>query len=284
VASDSAAFRAFHLRVELPFSITSQAGLNSLLDANTTKAEFLKRVEDASGKPVIVTSDPKIAGHAVIKVATSDQPAHVLLYKPQHESVLPYLVAYQCSLALRIIQAAPENQFDLASKPNMQSEVLSLMENHAEGNPSISRDVVAQLASQFGHGLGWQLRSIPIAIRLDQQIHEEHPELREFQEKSIELQLQENMHALSPQAKQIAPEQIVRPNASMNSAFAKFWAGLLKSPMVFAPYVAAGYSPVASELLSLNATVPESSDHDRELVDAWANLLGLDRWFKTQSR
>ena len=92
------------------------------------------------------------------------------------------------------------------------------------------------------------------------------------------------MQALSPKAKQIAPEEIIRPNASMNAAFAKFWAELLKSPIFFSPYLAAGYSPVASQLLSLNAAVPESSDHDRELVDAWAKLLGLDRWFKTKSR
>jgi hypothetical protein len=254
------------------------------LDPNTTKMEFLKRVEDASGKPVIVTSDPKFSGHAVIRVAKADQPAHVLLYKSQHESVLPYLVAYQCSLALRVIQAAPETQFDLVNKPDMESEVLSLMENHAKDNPSIPKHVVSQLANQFGHGLGWQLRSIPIAMRLDQGIHEEHPELRELQQKSIESQLQENMHAVSPQAKEIAPEKIVRPNASMNAAFAKFWAEIMKSPIIFAPYVAAGYSAVASELLSLNAAVPESSDHDRELVDAWAKLLGLDRWFKTKNR
>jgi len=84
-----AAFRTACPRVKCPFPITRQAELDSPLDVNTTKTEFLKRVEDASGKPVILMSDPKFAGHVVIRVAKAEQSAHVLLYKPQHESVLP---------------------------------------------------------------------------------------------------------------------------------------------------------------------------------------------------
>lgn len=55
--------------------------------------QFLERIEDASGKPVILQSDSTFHGHATIKLATKDQPAHLLLYKPEQESVLPYLVA-----------------------------------------------------------------------------------------------------------------------------------------------------------------------------------------------
>jgi len=67
-------------------------GLDRVLDARDTQKEFLNRVEQASGKPVIVQSDPTFPGHATIKIAKKDQAAHVLLYKPQHESVLPYLM------------------------------------------------------------------------------------------------------------------------------------------------------------------------------------------------
>jgi hypothetical protein len=39
-----------------------------------------------------------------------------LLYKPAHEAVLPYSVAFQCEFALRTILAEPESQFNLISK------------------------------------------------------------------------------------------------------------------------------------------------------------------------
>lgn len=254
------------------------------MDLQRLQKQFIERVEAASGKPVILQSDPKFAGHSTIKIATKDQPAHVLLYKPEQESVLPYLVAYQCEFALRLIQADPSKQFNLSSKPNMLSDVLSLMEKHHKGKDDIPSHVIPQLANQFGNGLGLQLRSMPITMRIDKLIHDTHPELSELQHESVDRQLQENMGALSPRSKVIAPEEIIRPNASMNAAYAKFFAGLWNAPMVFAPYVAAGYGDAANALLAFHEQIPAGSDHDRELVDAWAKYTGLDRWFKTEGR
>jgi len=166
----------------------------------------------------------------------------------------------------------------------MLREVLELMERHHQGKDDIPSHVVPQLAKQFGNGLGLQLRSMPIAMRIDKLIHDSHPELGELQHESIDRQLQENMGALSPRAKVLSPDEIIKPNASMNAAFAKFFAGLWNAPMVFAPYVAAGYGEVASALLAFHEQIPAGSEHDRELVDAWAKYTGLDRWFETEAR
>ncbi|HBJ37115.1 MAG TPA: hypothetical protein DDZ51_20655 [Planctomycetaceae bacterium] len=254
------------------------------MDLRQLQKQFIERVEVASGKPVILLSDATFAGHATIKIASDDQPAHLLRYKPEQESVLPYLVAYECEFALRTLQADPSTQFNLASKPNMLQDVLDLMLRHHRGKDDIPSHLVPQLAKQFGNGLGLQLRSMPITMRIDKHLHDAHPELSELQHESIDRQLQENMGALSPRAKVLSPDEIIRPNATMNAAFAKFFAGLWNAPMVFAPYVAAGYGEAASALLTFHEQIPASSDHDRELVDAWAKYTGLDRWFETEGR
>lgn len=254
------------------------------MDLKALQQPFLDRVEAASGKPVLLQCDSKFGGHAVIKVATSDQPAHILLYKPGKEPVLPYLVAFQCEFALRTILADLASQFDLVSQDNMADEIKSLMTNYHKGKNTIPASAVLQLAGQFSNGLGHQLRSMPISMRIDQKIYDNHPELRDLQQQSIDSQLQENMHALSPRAKDLAPEEIIKPNASMNAAFAKFFSGLWNAPMIFAPYVAAGYSEVANKLVEFQEQIPNDSNHDRELVDAWAKHLGLDRWYKTRAR
>ncbi len=84
-----------------------------------TPIEAAKLIEEklsaASGKPVLVHRDPNFAGHASIKIASEDAPAHLLRYKPEFESELPYLSAFQCGMALRSIQAKTVNRFDLAS-------------------------------------------------------------------------------------------------------------------------------------------------------------------------
>ena len=81
------------------------------MDLQRLQKQFIARVEAASGKPVILQSDPKFAGHATIKIATKEQPAHLLLYKPEQDSVLPYLFASQCEFVLRTIQANPSYPF-----------------------------------------------------------------------------------------------------------------------------------------------------------------------------
>ena len=100
----------------------------------STPQEASKSIEEkltaASGKPVLVHRDANFSGHASIKIASDDSPAHLLRYKPEFESELPYLSAFQCGMALRSIQAKTVNRFELASAPAMGQEVKQLIEEH----------------------------------------------------------------------------------------------------------------------------------------------------------
>lgn len=75
------------------------------LDLRALQKQFIERGEVASRTLVILQSDSTIHGHANIRLATNDQSAHPLLYKAEQESVLSYLVAYQCEFPLRSIPA-----------------------------------------------------------------------------------------------------------------------------------------------------------------------------------
>ena len=110
------------------------------------------------------------------------------------------------------------------------------------------------------------------------------PELHSMQRKSIDIQLQENVHSIGPYAKRSAPNEIVRPNAMMNAAFAKFFSILWDSPPIFSPYVAAGYAQDAAKLLEIHASIPNEPEEDRKLVDAWSAYAGLDKWYETKRR
>ena len=254
------------------------------MDLKELQQYFIDRVEATSGKHVLLQSDPKFTGHATIRVAKDNQPAHVLLYKPAHEAVLPYLVAFQCEFALRTILAEPESQFNLISKPNMLNEFVKLMGNHLKNDPTMPASAVPQFSKLFSDGLGHQLRSMPVSMRIDRKLHEKFPELRDLQRKSIDAQLQENVHCLGPYAKQSAPDEIIRPNAMMNAAFARFFANLWDEQPIFAPYVAAGYAQDATKLLEIHDSIPNEPENDRQLVDAWAAYTGLDKWFTTEKR
>ncbi len=83
------------------------------------------------------------------------------------------------------------------------------------------------------------------------------------------------MGALSPRSRVIAPDEIIRPNAAMNSAYAKIVAGLWNAPKVFAPYVAAGYGDATNALIAFPEQIPAGSDHLREFVKEWAKTRSI---------
>lgn len=75
--------------------------------------EVQSRLETVSGKPVVIDKVIDIAGYATIRIASAGAPAHLFRYKPEFEPELPYLLAFQCALALRTVEVKPENCFDV---------------------------------------------------------------------------------------------------------------------------------------------------------------------------
>jgi hypothetical protein len=252
------------------------------MDPCEAERSIRQALEQSSGKSVLVVEDPECPGYASIKIASVDDPAHLLRYKPEFESDLPYLSAFQCGLALRSIHAKPSNRYDLQSTPAMEKEVRQLIENHLrENDTGVPVSMVPKLCQQLGHGLGLQLRSMPIAIRVDEWLYHEYTALADLQRKSIERQLQEAMYALGPSVRAFAPKRIIDANVGMSSAFAKFWAETWGEPEVAIPFNSAGYGRIGDELLGLVRSLDKSPDGDRELVNQWAKRLGLDSWFQT---
>src|SRR6185369_7773888 len=92
------------------------------------------------------------------------------------------------------------------------------------------------------NGLLLQLRSAPIGLRIDEWIRADYPELHHQQNVAAEKQLADNMMALSPQVRKMAPPLIFNANAGMNAAFATFWAKKLEDPRQVVPYVSTGHA------------------------------------------
>lgn len=247
----------------------------------TCQQTALAAVERASGRPVILDADPKLPNEAVIRMATGAAPAHVLKYRTAAEPDLPYLICFQCGMALRAMLAPGDERFNVASTPSTYASVRKLVE---EKNPtwqgSMPEDVVAHYAKMVTDGLGTQLRSVPVAMRVDREIHDGQPVLRDMQRAVAERQLRENAGVLAPVVRENAPELLYLASASMNAAFAMFWSRLWGSDAILVPYKLAGLVETGEKLVSLLDTMPSDRMHDRELVSAWANTLGIDHLFE----
>ncbi len=236
----------------------------------------LQSLEQLGGKPVILREQPQLSSQARIHVAAADEHAHVLSYHPAATPELPYLVCFQCSLAERALRSARDERFNVASTAETYSQVQKLV----RAKQTIPEDMVATYSQMITDGLGVQLRSMPIGIRVDRVLYNAQPELRDMQRVIAERQLKESVGCLSPAIKEMAPELILNASVGMNAALALDWSRLWNEDALVVPYRLAGYVGLGERLLANLDAIPDTPHHDRELVSSWAEILGVDRLYQ----
>ena len=236
----------------------------------------LDTLEQLGSKPVVLQENAQLPNQAKIHIASAAEPAHVLTYQSSAAAELPYLVCFQCGFAERSLQAAPDERFNVAST----SESYSFVQTLVSQMNLIPQHSVATYSQMITDGLGTQLRSMPIGIRVDRMLYQNHPELREMQKVIAERQLKESAGCLHPTIKAMAPELFFRASVGMNAAFALAWSRLWGDDTHVVPYRLAGHLGIGEKLLELLDSVPVSPTHDRELVTMWAKLLGVEHLYQ----
>ena len=236
----------------------------------------LNDLEELSGKPVVLQEDPRLPNLARIQIASAPRPVHVLNYSPGAVPELPYLVCFQCGLAKRALLAAPDERFNVASTDDTYQQVEKLVRDQK----AIPANMISTYSQMITDGLGTQLRSMPIGIRVDRALYLDHPELRDLQRAAAERSMKDNVGCLHPSIRAQAPAPILRATASMNAAFALGWARLWNEDSHNVPYRLAGFLEQAEMLLDSLDAIPDSPTYDRELVSKWATLLKIDRLFR----
>ena len=241
--------------------------------------EVLERVEEESGIPVEVTTDPSLPTLASIKIARAPVSHHVLTYNPTKPGV-DYHIAYQCGFVLRLFENPPDERYEFGGTESGRQTVQELLTEQGgiAKKLKLPKATVKQLADQFFDGLLTQLRSVPIGMRIDRWIRETYPVLHEAQEASVDRQQRENAQALNPQIRQMTPPLVFSDNASMNAAYAIFSERLLGKSQYVIPYRSVGFEERGRALLGIWDELPSDARHDRELVDAWAEELELSDW------
>jgi hypothetical protein len=238
--------------------------------------QALNDLEERSGKPVVLQEHARLPNLARIQIATAARPVHVLSYSPKATAELPYLVCFQCELAKRAVLAAPDEKFNVASTDATYRQVEKLVRDQKE----VPDKMVATYSQIITDGLGTQLRSMPIGIRVDRTLYRDHPELHNMQRAAAERSMKDNVGCLHPSIRAQAPELFIRATACMNAAFASAWSKLWNEDAHSVPYRLAGFLEQGEELLTALDAIPDSPTHDRELVSEWADLLKIDHLYQ----
>jgi hypothetical protein len=252
------------------------------LKLRDTTQQMIALLEQKSGCLVHVMEDPRLENLSSIKIARGNMPAHIISYKPGLKNEAPdYSIIFQCAMALRVFDCPPDERRliaasstanetlqDILVRPNGIAEKFQLSGAHLEG-----------FTAKLVDGLVAHLCSIPLSLRVSETLSLEHPELLELEAVHVERELLINKETLSAQIREIMPPEVFDPTQSINAAFALFWAERLERPEIVNPYRLAGFESQGIELLKIYEGIPGEPANDCELIDAWAEHLGIRDWY-----
>src|SRR5437867_2366809 len=94
--------------------------------------EVIKRVEDTTGRPVLVGADATLKVLATVSMARGQAPAHFVTYNPTGNAAPDYLICYQCGFVLRLFANPPSQRFDFTGSPSARAKVLEAVSAQPE--------------------------------------------------------------------------------------------------------------------------------------------------------
>lgn len=236
---------------------------------------MLQTIETLSGRPVEFKPDSSLSLRATLQLARNGAPAHVLRYRPSNDP-LDYWVAYQAGYLLRLLELPPSDRFDFSGTGVAGDRVLELLTAGLTLTDT-ERAEAPRFADAVAHWAMVNLRSFAIGLRIDQWIADQYPSLKALQRQGMDAIQQENLMLLSKRSGKLSiPVQLLGPVA----ACALFADRMLGRSTYAIPFRAAGALDLGAELLAIVDRIPPGATHDRELVDTWADAIGMNSWYR----
>ncbi len=251
------------------------------MEAAEARNHIERLVERTTGFPVHVSEDASLPTLGTMKPARESLPYHVVRYSPSARDALDYVISFQCGFVMRLVGVPPERRYEVGASPKGNAEAMRLVGGQfgGHGPVQLTRERRSALAAQLLGGLITQLRSIPLALRIDKWLRNEYPGLRTQQDMACHRQLKEGVAVLAPSVRNSMPKRITEASIAMNAAQALFWSEQWEDSKTIAPYKAVGLLEKARVLRGLLEKIPGDPIHDPELIDAWGQELGIQDWY-----
>lgn len=242
---------------------------------NPATQQLLRAAEALSGTPIQVLFDVDLPILARVQIARHGASHHVLVVRPGPTS--DYAVANQLEFLTRLFSLPKDDRYDFVSTPQATSYASALVDRMLRRHNSLD---VAGLTSVTQTFMQWAMssaRSNPIGMRIDQAIFRDVPALRDSLLAGIRAQNDLNLVGMrSLQESFKIPAALAGPAA----AYAIFVDRLLGGGDNVIPFEAMGFVEEGRVLLREFDSIPSDPTSDRQLIDTWAQRMGLSDWYR----
>jgi hypothetical protein len=241
--------------------------------------EILDKVKELTGKSVEFVEKGDLPTYAAIKLARTNMPTHLVFYRAKHNNLINHLIAHECGHALRMFGV--EAQKRLMPLTNDQIKLRALTEIEAEVqrlSSVLPFDRLAQVVNLWYAGLVRQLTNLPPDIMIEKWLYSDYPELRSYQSLSMQKQLEESLPGLSRRVLEMTPRRISDASNIMNYAFFRIL-GQHFGVKYVRRYERTSLLTKGDQLVGITEAHVDSYEGDIEMINKWAEFLGLSNWF-----
>lgn len=202
----------------------------------------------------------------------------MIAYNPEAKSV-DYAIAHESLRFMRFLRAPPEQRLMVASDVETRNHAYDAMEKEIAAKPAMLRDLIRKGFGFFYDGILTQLTSTPGDFWINERLYQDYQELRKEQRNGLDEIFHRAHISFAPEVEAVTPRLVYEASHSMNAALAIYADGLMHTAKYSRPYVRSGFREVGKHLHGLN---PRDKGYigDIAAINAWAERLGLQGWFK----
>ncbi len=245
--------------------------------------KLIVKVEERTGYKVNVTSDTGMSVDARMRLASRDNPHHIIFVNSERAEFGDYITAIQCAMIL-LLWSDPDNIPRFAHK---NDKVEYLIDKTAKSPPfkKLNPKLSYTAAKMNVEGLLNQMQSMPAEMGAVKMCRELCPDLVEMQAISVTRTMRTNSKVLTPQCRDMSPPGIYEKSVAMNAAFAVNWDRLTGGTVAALPYRGLTSFQLAEKLIkAYDYFAEEEKGGHVKTVDAWADTLQLKHLYTWEFR
>ena len=236
---------------------------------------ILDRVHQASGKEIdiIVKKEMDVAGST--KIARRRMPKHLVFIKENHFDTINHIIAHECGHILRML-AVPDGQRVVPQSNDWHmGNAIEKLEKEAGILPIDKR---FNLLRRWITGLIMQLTNLPIDLRIETWIFKDYPKLRKEQ---MEWLKKDEVNIVGAMDKEIENNTIPTGYLASNAMTYAYLKGLKTATQQKYNADLQVYRR-RTDIVRLGEklySVTRKNDGDRQSIDQWSTLIGVNNWF-----
>lgn len=242
--------------------------------------ELLERVKIETGKEVKLSINKKMKTMIEAHIAKDNEKQHRILYSENYSQEINHLIASKALQMIRVYKSDYKNlKTAVAYNEHLNSARMSIaIETTRKPHLNVALNDY-ELTSTWILSLVNQLISQPASINIERYLYANYPDLRKLQYNIISYQFNDFNATLSKEVEELSPSIIYDTSAIMNYVYLKSMDTYCQTDFISKLNNVVKKSKSEKLYSYTKENLKDSIESDREIIDYWADFLGIKGWY-----